>query len=66
MFQIPVDLALDYTRQLIVAKLGHEPTDPPITLNRIRKQSVNLPVGILDSELTRLVLKVAFQRIQEN
>lgn len=65
MFQIPVDLALDFTRQLIVAKLGHEPTGPPITLDRIREQSIDVPVGILDSELTRLVLKVAFQRIQD-
>lgn len=63
MLPTPVELALDYTQQLIAMKLGHEPTGPPITLSVIR-QRIGIPTEVSDRELARQVLAVAFERIR--
>ncbi len=65
MLWIPIDLALTFTRQLIAAKLGHEPTGPPITLDQIRAQ-VGGKTNLSDRELTRQLLNTAFNRIKED
>ncbi len=64
MFQMPVELALDYTQQLIATKLGHEPTGPPVTLSVIR-QRIAIPPHVSDRELAHRVLAVAFERIRQ-
>lgn len=65
MLQMPVELALDYTRQLIAMRLGHEPTGPPLTLSVIRQQ-IGISTEVSDRELARQVLAVAFQRIRQD
>lgn len=64
MFTIPLDLALDYTRQMIATKLGHEPTGSPITLAVIRERA-DVGAEISDRELTHAILQIAFTRIRQ-
>ncbi|MBI5793587.1 hypothetical protein HZA87_00665 [Candidatus Uhrbacteria bacterium] len=63
MLQIPVDLALDFVRQLIATQLGSQPTGPPITLAEIRERT-GAKKTTSDLALKRAVLRVAFERIR--
>lgn len=65
MLQIPVDLALDYTQQLIAMKLDQKFTGSPITLAVIRERS-QVGAEITDRSLVHQILQVAFKRLRQD